>query len=390
MFKGLSLFSRCAIMGKEDRLTGIRNGDDDDACSRNTTMNCDKDDDDDACSGKTTMNGGAGAWSDLTHDVVFLVMMQLGVIDFVAFSGVCKSWRSVALSYMNTFMASRPPMFMSPDDADDVEWYCYLKDVEGRRFKTIVPHSAEALCVGITCGYVILYATKTRDFWLVNPITRHELHFPNAPRNVIIHALQRKIKAILVFSPPISGCWVLVVLNINTHEIWFSKGELGAWDHVSSIVPIEDLHFFKGKIYTLHHSTDPRFETNIIGVMSLDPKLTLFETKNFPSSISRVFLCSAEHLYLVEKPLSYFWDPKFPPHKLDFDEMKWVVADENTHAFFLSYDSNYCGVVKPESWWQAQFRISTSDDLCGNDTIFDSDHMWYFPHEFRNINRMDH
>lgn len=72
---------------------------------------------------------GAGSWSDLTHNVLFLVMMQLGVIDFVAFSGVYKPWRSFAFSYMNTFMASKPPMFMSTDEGknnEDDGWCCYL------------------------------------------------------------------------------------------------------------------------------------------------------------------------------------------------------------------------------------------------------------------------
>ncbi|CAH1414946.1 unnamed protein product [Lactuca virosa] len=165
--------------------------------------------------------GGSGPWSDLTHHVLFLVMTQQGVIDFVAFSGVCKSWRSFALSYMSTFMTSRPPMFMSPDDDYDVEWWCHLKDVEGRRFKTIVPHPASAVCVEITCGYVILFVTKTRDFGLINLITWHELHFPNAPINFILHAVKRKVRAILVFSPSISGCWVFLDLYVFTHEIVF-------------------------------------------------------------------------------------------------------------------------------------------------------------------------
>ncbi|CAH1414949.1 unnamed protein product [Lactuca virosa] len=103
--------------------------------------------------------------------------MQLGVIDFVAFSGVCKSWRSFAFSYMNKFMASRPPMFMFVDEFEnDEEWCCHLKDADGRKFKTVVPHSAgRSICVGVTCGYIILYEHRTHDFWLVNLITRHEL-----------------------------------------------------------------------------------------------------------------------------------------------------------------------------------------------------------------------
>jgi len=77
----------------------------------------------------------------------------------------------------------------------------------------------------------------------------------------------------------------------------------------------------------------------------------------------------------------------FTSHKLDFDEMKWVdVADEK---FFLRYEISHV-VVKPESWWNSQFRISAFDDLCGNERFFESYSMLYFPHQSTNINHIDH
>lgn len=67
---------------------------------------------DDASISKTIKTDDVGPWSSLNHDVLLLVMMQLGVIDFLAFSGVCKSWRLVALNNRKRFMASKPPMLM--------------------------------------------------------------------------------------------------------------------------------------------------------------------------------------------------------------------------------------------------------------------------------------
>ncbi|CAH1426956.1 unnamed protein product [Lactuca virosa] len=68
------------------------------------------------------------SWADINHDVLFFVMMQLRVVDFVEFSGVCKSWRSLALSNRSKFIASRPPIsiriFIDDDESD---YCCYLK-----------------------------------------------------------------------------------------------------------------------------------------------------------------------------------------------------------------------------------------------------------------------
>ncbi|KAL7591065.1 hypothetical protein Lser_V15G34921 [Lactuca serriola] len=62
---------------------------------------------------RITINSGVASWSDLPHDKLSIVMMKRGVIDFLAFSRVCKSWRSLALCNRNKFIVSRPPMSVS-------------------------------------------------------------------------------------------------------------------------------------------------------------------------------------------------------------------------------------------------------------------------------------
>ncbi|KAL4555367.1 hypothetical protein LXL04_037985 [Taraxacum kok-saghyz] len=48
-------------------------------------------------------------WSDLTHDVLLFVVMKLEVVEFLAFSRVCKLWRSLAVSNRNNIIVSTPP-----------------------------------------------------------------------------------------------------------------------------------------------------------------------------------------------------------------------------------------------------------------------------------------
>nr|KAJ0196471.1 hypothetical protein LSAT_V11C700380520 [Lactuca sativa] len=111
-----------------------------------------------------TINSGVAPWSDLPHDVLSVVMMKLGVIDFVAVSRVCKSWRSVALSNRNK-------------------------------------------CFGVTCGYLILFDEEYNDFWLVNPITRHELHFPGTPVHTFL-ALEIQNLSLSFHLQYLNGCWL--------------------------------------------------------------------------------------------------------------------------------------------------------------------------------------
>ncbi|XP_052626859.1 uncharacterized protein LOC128133447 [Lactuca sativa] len=318
------------------------------------------------------------SWSDLDHNLLFLVMMQLGVIDFLAFSGVCKSWRSLALDNWKIFMASRPPMFLWISDRP-YKKECYLEDFEGRKFKTILPRSAGRICVGITCGYLILFGWKTKDFRLVNPITRHELHFPCFPYNARTNL--KEVRGILVSSPLVSG-WAFVMLHRFTYQVWFSIAGTGAWNHVSSTFPFFDLVSFKGKIYTLNvgcRLCEMR--------LNPEPKLKLLQTKNFPKVVMLCpeFVSLDENLCVMYRELG----GSYKVYKLDFEEMKWM-SSENTLgecAFFIN-ELKYSTVIKPELWVDHELQYMRYAYF--HDTIDKSlkvgCQLWYFPCDCKNVN----
>ncbi|GJX11999.1 F-box domain containing protein [Tanacetum coccineum] len=141
---------------------------------------------------KTSEDGGSSSWSDLCLDLLITVMVRLGLVDFVSFSGVCKRWRT------------------DP----------WLEDFEGRRFKTERRHRTHRTCVGSTRGYYILFGRRTSDFWLVNPITRHEFHFTDFPWHKSTDC-PGSFRGILVYSRFMSG-WVFVVSHKFSHIILFS------------------------------------------------------------------------------------------------------------------------------------------------------------------------
>ncbi|CAH1448984.1 unnamed protein product [Lactuca virosa] len=362
-------------------------------------MSVTRNDDDDASSSssssrkkfKTFCNDGVASWLDVNLDLLFLVMIKLGVVDFVAFSGVCKSWRSFAFSNRNKFMASKPPMKISiGPHINKEDSYYFVEDFKERRFKTIIPHSFGRTYFGSTCGYFILFDKETRDFWLVNPITRDELHFPDYPLSVGAHEKgMTAIRGILVFSPSISGR-VFVVLR--TQMVSFSIVDKQGWNHISSASPtpyILDLHVLKGKIYSIHIDFS-------LCELTLDHnqnlKWTLLETKNYPkrSTFRPEFVSWGEKLYMIYRSES-------SPEKLlelNFGEMKWVAAENITgeYAFFLSRFTS-CVAIKPESWPETQTPYRGCgyflDDNKSQQCMFFYEWMWYFPHDCLSVNVLD-
>jgi len=344
------------------------------------------DDDDNASSQKSIIicdNGGVAPWSELDHDVLYLVMMRLGVVDFLSFSGACKSWRSVALCNRKMYMATKPPMSMWISREANEKDYCNLKDVEERNFKTILPHYASRDCVGSTCGYLVLFGRKIKDFWLVNPITRHQLHFPRfSDDRDDISIIHKRIRFTLVFSPSRSR-WLFFITKRFYDKIWFSIAGKRVWNHVSSTSPVLDLLPFKGKIYCINqalHLSELR--------LNPQPKLTILETKIFqsPRFIYPEFVTSEENLYMIDRTRK---DP-YNVVKLDFGEMKWATLEEKAkgeYAFFYSYLLRGVAIKRgswaPDSLSQYKryecFR-DTTDPISRNGRFFHTNmFMWYFP-----------
>ncbi|KAL4585845.1 hypothetical protein LXL04_010471 [Taraxacum kok-saghyz] len=327
-------------------------------------------------------NRGTAPWSDLDHHLLFLVMMKLGVIDFLAFNGVCKSWRSLAVDNKKHFMSSKPPMLMSISDRPHKK-ECSLEDFELRTFKTLIPHSAGRTCVGLTCGYLIMFGKRSRDFWLVNPITRHQRHFSDFPHS--INTNLERIRAILVFSSSRS-VWVFVMIHRFTHKLWYSIAGTHAWYFVSCTNFFVDLHAFKGKIYTINEGwcvCELRLNST--------PKLRLLEINNLPNPrfLTPEFVSLDDILFVMDHKLH----DSYEVHELDFDEMKWVLCEKSDEeiAFFVN-DLKYSAAVKPELWVDhcseyeryAHFLADKSQD--GG---FFASHIWYFPSDCLNVNRVE-
>ncbi|KAL7615420.1 hypothetical protein Lser_V15G05530 [Lactuca serriola] len=341
---------------------------------------------DDESSSMTIKTDDVGPLSYLNHDVLSLVVMKLGVVDFVAFSGVCKSWRSVALGNWRRFMVSKPPMLMNISDSDNKDWQFCLEDHERRKFKTTLTHSAGMCNYGFTCGYLILLRIQTnKDFWLVNPITRHELFFPPAPWEFDYVS---GVASVLVFSHSISK---LVCVMLAKKQIWFSIADEGAWNRVSTfdLKFYKDLHVFKGKIYTLNYKNYHLCELTL----NPEPKVTLLKTKHLVLDKDLFFPqlgSCGENLYMMDCSIC---DNVINVYKLDFGEMEWLPFQDTgeEHGFFVGYVFDHIDAVKQELWadsWSHYPRYDVGNGG-GHGRYFPESEGWYFPHECLNVNLLD-
>ncbi|KAL4555365.1 hypothetical protein LXL04_037983 [Taraxacum kok-saghyz] len=276
-------------------------------------------------------------WSDITHDVVLLVLMKVEVVDFLAFSRVCKPWRSVAISNKNKFIVSKPPMSICISKNANNEKECYMEDFEGRKLKTNLAHLSGRKGIGVTCGYLILFGRKTSDFWLVNPITMHELHFPDIP-NVLFDWPQNH-RAILVSSPSISGCVFVLFNRCNEGIISFCIEGTQEWTCVTSPFSISDLIAFKGKIYTTHSN----WKSNEVRLCELKlypkPELVLLSLTKLDFRRTG-FVTSGENLYLINLKVSKH---PYKIHEIDLDKMKLLSREKEgkKYSFFI-YNFKMC------------------------------------------------
>ncbi|KAJ0443907.1 putative F-box domain, leucine-rich repeat domain superfamily, F-box-like domain superfamily [Helianthus annuus] len=108
----------------------------------------------------TSDDDTSGSWLSFNDDLLLLILMHLGFFDYVALSGVCKAWRSIAFSNWNKFMMSKQPMYLSISSDLIFHKDCYIHDHTRRKLKTIIPHSSARMCIGVNCGYLIFFRGK--------------------------------------------------------------------------------------------------------------------------------------------------------------------------------------------------------------------------------------
>ncbi|XP_021299338.1 uncharacterized protein LOC110427998 [Herrania umbratica] len=259
-------------------------------------------------------------WSELPAVLLELILNRLGAIEFLIFACVCKPWRAVAIALKQEFMASHGPLvFLMPTKARK---YCYFYNIfDDRLYRTALPHLAGNKCLGFTCGYLVLgnseMKKKEADIWLVNPFTRHELHFPRPPKpyaHVILASLAKS-----------DSESILVAFSRLQHPFlqFCGSGDFN-WTVLEYAVDhwmITDVAVFKGKIYVLTSHGE-------VGTLNL-------------SSSPKVALLHVKHAQVK-----------------DFERMEWEMVKLEGQMLFLG-DMKCCGLSFPTpsgEWCRQHFN----------------------------------
>ncbi|MFS8026936.1 hypothetical protein Hanom_Chr16g01492511 [Helianthus anomalus] len=155
-------------------------------------------------------------------------------------------------------------------------------------------------------------------------------------------------------------------------------GEQSEWYYATSPSIIHDLHFFKGKIYTIDWNSQ-LCELRL----NREPTLTLLNMKNFPWAHNYMleFLSSSENLFVVDAVGDVL------AVEADFDEMKWVNSNRTIGAYAVFLSNFKCAAaIRPDTWihpWTQYQRLNFSDGYDPSKTrrICFTTNMWYFPHD---------
>ncbi|KAF7150388.1 hypothetical protein RHSIM_Rhsim02G0249600 [Rhododendron simsii] len=220
-----------------------------------------------------------GNWDELQSDLVVLVAKRIGLLeDFLAFGGVCRSWRSAAAKE-NFKGRPQVPWLMLPEEEEEGE-----KKSDERRFVSLtkggmirrfdVPEAKGKRCVE-TLGWFVTMSEQG-EMSLIHPMSRVKIDLPH--HNTFKYAYEdgeedkRNYlqKAVLSSCPSSTDDYVLVVIcgAISWLSFWRPGDKL--WTTIETRNGVYyDVTYFKGQFY----GVNPLGKVFRCGVGGPDPTL---------------------------------------------------------------------------------------------------------------------
>ncbi|XP_050258241.1 uncharacterized protein LOC126703316 [Quercus robur] len=291
---------------------------------------------------KMVDNSKLRPWSELHEALLRLITKQLGAIDYIMFGCVCRGWRLHVTTHRQEFMASQPPLlvFLSTQAKRASYFYSIF---EQRLYKAKLPNLNGKSCFGITRGYLVMEDNKKREdsqIWLLNPFTRHELHFPSPPNpysRLILASLATPLQEFVIIAfciwYPSLQFFRLKDLSWTVHD--YSDKFNGC--RGPSPWAIVDGAVLMGKLYVLTSYAE-------IGVLNLNstPYVTLLEVKNTGYLHRGLQLLAYDEQLLMINGLMNgigIMKEECQVYELNFMKMEWMrIQNFTDQALFLDYD----------------------------------------------------
>ncbi|KAK1357186.1 hypothetical protein POM88_050442 [Heracleum sosnowskyi] len=317
---------------------------------------------------KRSGNSAWGAWDNVPNELLESVLKKLSIIDYVSFSGVCKSWRSAFIDFRKTYMRHQQPLvFVRPKCSKKS---CVLYNMfDEKSFKTMVQDLPCKNLIGLSCGYLITIDRNLR-FWLVNLMTKHELRFPALPE-YMGRTCYLDLHALLFRSIQLSKTF-LVLFSMKLNFLLLSESGSSSWQRYNlsnTSARISDVKLFDGKIFVL--TCDALFgEFN----PKADPVFKFYNINipfQFPADMSVKMVASDNKLYAIK--FHFIVDRYLSLFEIDHKKMDSVkqVHDLGAESLFLS---RFSSAVVDTTGWGAGTHPVVWDH-------YSKSYCWFFPSE---------
>ncbi|CAI9093429.1 OLC1v1028930C1 [Oldenlandia corymbosa var. corymbosa] len=193
-------------------------------------------------------------WSGLTEEMLAEIAMRMpSVEDFMAFRGVCTSWRAAARldKFVNSRSGSRVPFLMIAGQQENNDEYCELYSLSRRRIamRLKLPEVKGKRCMEAGFGWLLTVASCSGEVNLLNPLTRSQIHLPNLPGSVDCIFI---LTAALSANPSTTCNFVLMAIrNAGQFLGYWKPGNL-TWTPIKTSGRIfSDVAYYNGKFYVL-------------------------------------------------------------------------------------------------------------------------------------------
>ncbi|KAI8569430.1 hypothetical protein RHMOL_Rhmol02G0278400 [Rhododendron molle] len=193
-----------------------------------------------------------GKWAELPEDLLVLTAERLILLeDFLAFSGVCRSWRSVAINDNFKGSEQTPWLMLAKKDKPDDRQFISLR--KGGVIRTVnLPEARGKRCLE-SLGWLVTIS-QDGDMNLLHPFTRVQISLPQVTKNYHLDSMKNHLsfihKAVLSSRPEESNDYVLVVIYGCSRRLAFWRPEDKSWTAVNvGLISFCDINFYKGLCY---------------------------------------------------------------------------------------------------------------------------------------------
>lgn len=237
-------------------------------------------------------------WSELLHDLLILISKRItSYEDFIAFGGVCTSWRLAATK--PNFISKSPQipwLMLAEKETNHKNLREFFIPSKGKIHKVMLPEASKRRCLS-SRGWLLTIGENGVDANLMHPFSRVQIQLPslNTFKDYELYGTYNMhyiSKVILSSTPSLKSDFVVMV-------IWGGAGKLGflrpgdvAWTALDTWhAQYFDVTYCEGKFYAL----DCTGRIVVFDVGGLNPTIGVVISV-MPDGFVRLI----EQLYLME------------------------------------------------------------------------------------------